>query len=102
MQRYLNVRTLTLVLLIAAAVVAFSPGAIRYLPYLILLAFPLMMFFMHGHGGHSGHQTTESSRPQFGEYVCPMHAEVRSTFPGDCPVCGMALEAPTSTPSSHR
>ena len=24
-------------------------------------------------------------------YVCPMHAEVRSADPGECPICGMAL-----------
>ncbi|HEU4732314.1 MAG TPA: heavy metal-binding domain-containing protein [Kofleriaceae bacterium] len=25
-------------------------------------------------------------------YVCPMHSEVTSSEPGDCPICGMALE----------
>jgi hypothetical protein len=25
-------------------------------------------------------------------YVCPMHSEVTSSRPGDCPICGMALE----------
>lgn len=25
-------------------------------------------------------------------YVCPMHSEVVSAHPGDCPICGMALE----------
>jgi hypothetical protein len=25
-------------------------------------------------------------------YVCPMHPEVVSTRPGDCPKCGMALQ----------
>src|SRR5262245_47887922 len=26
------------------------------------------------------------------EYTCPMHPEVRRPGPGDCPICGMALE----------
>ncbi|HEY0988685.1 MAG TPA: heavy metal-binding domain-containing protein [Kofleriaceae bacterium] len=25
-------------------------------------------------------------------YVCPMHSEVTASAPGDCPICGMALE----------
>ena len=25
-------------------------------------------------------------------YVCPMHGEVTASAPGDCPICGMALE----------
>ncbi|MGM0639043.1 MAG: copper-transporting P-type ATPase [Pseudomonadota bacterium] len=25
-------------------------------------------------------------------YTCPMHAEIRQEGPGDCPICGMALE----------
>ncbi|MDF1757887.1 MAG: copper-translocating P-type ATPase [Legionellaceae bacterium] len=27
------------------------------------------------------------------QYICPMHSEVKQNFPGDCPVCGMALES---------
>ena len=26
-------------------------------------------------------------------YVCPMHSEVTSALPGDCPICRMQLEA---------
>jgi Cu+-exporting ATPase len=29
------------------------------------------------------------------DYVCPMHPEVVSRTPGDCPICGMALEPRT-------
>jgi Cu+-exporting ATPase len=25
-------------------------------------------------------------------YTCPMHPEIRRSEPGDCPICGMALE----------
>lgn len=28
---------------------------------------------------------------QLATYVCPMHADVTSSTPGDCPKCGMAL-----------
>ena len=30
-------------------------------------------------------------------YTCPMHPEVRQDHPGDCPICGMALEPLTVT-----
>ena len=100
MQRYLNARTLALAALAAVVVVAVFPGAIRFLPLLVLVACPFMMFFVHGHGGHRGHRTT-ATRPDSGEYACPMHAEVRSTFPCDCPVCVMELEATTSASSGR-
>jgi Cu+-exporting ATPase len=29
------------------------------------------------------------------EYVCPMHAQIVRAAPGDCPICGMALEPRT-------
>ncbi len=33
-------------------------------------------------------------------YVCPMHPEVVSSAPGDCPICGMALELMTNAERS--
>lgn len=33
-----------------------------------------------------------------GAYICPMHPEVTSAAPGDCPVCGMALEVRKAEP----
>src|SRR3546814_11383306 len=30
-------------------------------------------------------------------YTCPMHPEIEQVGPGDCPICGMALE-PTGVP----
>jgi hypothetical protein len=38
-------------------------GALTYLPYLLLLACPLMHLFMHhGHGGHGEHQSPKDDR----------------------------------------
>jgi Cu+-exporting ATPase len=31
------------------------------------------------------------------EYVCPMHPQIVRTEPGNCPICGMALEPRTAT-----
>lgn len=36
-------------------------------------------------GAHSGDQSQV-------EYTCPMHPQVRQMGPGNCPICGMALE----------
>ncbi|WP_300274229.1 heavy metal translocating P-type ATPase [Halomonas sp.] len=33
-------------------------------------------------------------------YTCPMHPEIRQEGPGDCPICGMALEPETVTADS--
>lgn len=30
-------------------------------------------------------------------YICPMHLEIRQNGPGNCPICGMALEPEAST-----
>lgn len=30
-------------------------------------------------------------------YTCPMHPEIRQNMPGNCPICGMALEPETMT-----
>jgi Cu+-exporting ATPase len=38
----------------------------------------------------SGQPRTDTERT--GEFTCPMHPEVRTLSPGDCPKCGMALE----------
>ena len=42
----------------------------------------------------SRHETHGKVQPATGDadYTCPMHPEVRSSGPGQCPKCGMALE----------
>jgi len=35
-------------------------------------------------------------------YACPMHAEVRSATPGECPICRMALERVGFVPGKQR
>jgi hypothetical protein len=92
MRRYLNAKSLALGVLAVIAVVAIYPDALRFLPWLLIAACPLSMLFMHGMGGHSrGTRTTTGTA--IGEYICPMHPQVRSTFAGECPLCGMELEA---------
>ncbi|MBS3805058.1 MAG: cadmium-translocating P-type ATPase [Oleiphilaceae bacterium] len=40
----------------------------------------------------SGQQTSEEPVAEGTMYICPMHPEIRQQGPGDCPICGMALE----------
>ena len=63
--------------------------------------FFLMMRFGCGshmaHGGH-GHKHGEAAgndnQGAMGStvYTCPMHPEIRQSYPGKCPKCGMTLE----------
>ncbi|HET7730387.1 MAG TPA: copper-translocating P-type ATPase [Usitatibacter sp.] len=56
----------------------------------------------HGHSAHQGHAHHEpppaapAVTPVPAEegtvYTCPMHPQVRQPKPGNCPICGMALE----------
>ncbi|KAA8981954.1 heavy metal translocating P-type ATPase [Halospina sp. K52047b] len=40
----------------------------------------------------SGEEKAAESVPPGTMYTCPMHPEIRQEGPGDCPICGMALE----------
>jgi Cu+-exporting ATPase len=57
----------------------------------------------HGHGGHHGHVAAPAPRSASPgdsgqvEYTCPMHPQVRQLGPGNCPICGMALEPVVAT-----
>jgi len=47
----------------------------------------------HDHSGHGGHKAAGNHV----EYTCPMHPQVRQMGPGNCPICGMALEPLVAT-----
>jgi P-type Cu+ transporter len=47
----------------------------------------------HGHEAKGGgNYDTVPAGYSGAVYTCPMHAEVRQTHPGSCPICGMGLE----------
>jgi Cu+-exporting ATPase len=57
----------------------------------------------HDHGQHA-HAPTPAAKPapkgggpSQAEYTCPMHPQVRQRGPGNCPICGMALEPVLAT-----
>ncbi|QIG79752.1 heavy metal translocating P-type ATPase [Stakelama tenebrarum] len=43
-------------------------------------------------------QRPQDSGPKDVVYTCPMHPEIEQIGPGNCPICGMALEPKTFTP----
>ena len=47
-----------------------------------------------------GHPVTAPSEARPGQFTCPMHPEVITDGPDDCPKCGMALEQVTILPGS--
>jgi Cu+-exporting ATPase len=59
------------------------------------------------HHGHGSHAPRQAPKPKAGEaviYTCPMHPEIRQEGPGNCPICGMALEPEVVTldaPENH-
>src|SRR5690606_18097651 len=56
---------------------------------------------MHDHSGHGpacqGHASVTPSKTAApgSQWTCPMHPEIVRDGPGDCPICGMALEPMT-------
>ena len=56
----------------------------------------------HAHHDHSHHAPVTPKPGPKGdqsqvEYTCPMHPQVRQMGPGNCPICGMALEPVLAT-----
>lgn len=58
---------------------------------------------MNSQNGHHEHKSVEKTMQAIPLasseviYTCPMHPEIRQKGPGNCPICGMALEPATMT-----
>src|ERR1051326_1291280 len=48
------------------------------------------------HEHHHAHQAAPAPKPGT-VYTCPMHPQIRQDHPGNCPICGMALEPLVAT-----
>jgi len=46
----------------------------------------------HNHPHSHNHEHAHVAAPAGGQWTCPMHPEIVKDGPGDCPICGMALE----------
>ncbi|MDR6758622.1 Cu+-exporting ATPase [Mycoplana sp. BE70] len=56
----------------------------------------------HGHrpGSYQPSATSTQTVPEGTVYTCPMHTQIRQIGPGNCPICGMALEPVIATAES--
>jgi len=51
-------------------------------------------------GSYSSGRPAPAPAPKGSKYTCPMHPEIVKDGPGDCPICGMALE-PMGVPTGE-
>ncbi|MEQ8228801.1 MAG: heavy metal-binding domain-containing protein, partial [Rhodospirillales bacterium] len=51
-------------------------------------------------GKEDEEETAAAPAPEGTQYTCPMHPEIVRDAPGDCPICGMALE-PMGVPADN-
>lgn len=47
---------------------------------------------MNEHSNHHDQRRPHRPEPATSVYTCPMHPQIRQSAPGNCPICGMALE----------
>ncbi len=91
-----NPRVLAVLALAGAGLFLFAPGfALAALPLLVFAICPLSMAYMAFVMSRGQHGSSTGSQAEGGSaYTCPMHHEVQSNQPGQCPMCGMNLMAP--------
>jgi ABC-type Fe3+-citrate transport system substrate-binding protein len=60
---------------------------------LLIIGFVLLAALAFSSCGSNSTKEKQSATKEVAkvEYTCPMHPEVVSDKPGDCPICGMAL-----------
>src|SRR6185437_4054104 len=52
---------------------------------------------VHEHAHHAAAALSPRAAPAGAIYTCPMHPQIRQDHPGNCPICGMALEPEVAT-----
>jgi Cu+-exporting ATPase len=52
---------------------------------------------VHEHAHHAASALSPRAAPAGAIYTCPMHPQIRQDHPGNCPICGMALEPEVAT-----
>jgi membrane fusion protein, copper/silver efflux system len=65
----------------------------------VILAILLIAASCSNSSKSTDNQNSVQSESVAVSYTCPMHPEVKSNTPGDCPVCGMKLVEVTSIES---
>ncbi|MEO6012263.1 MAG: heavy metal translocating P-type ATPase [Devosia sp.] len=73
---------------------SFVANAVKYInakPFELPPRKPAAMAHDHSHHDHAV-PPAAAAAPQGALYTCPMHPEIVQEGPGDCPICGMALE----------
>ncbi|OFY63636.1 MAG: hypothetical protein A2Y71_13910 [Bacteroidetes bacterium RBG_13_42_15] len=60
---------------------------------MLIIAFTMLSVLIFSSCGSSSTKEKQSTEKEVTEvqYTCPMHSEVVSDKPGNCPKCGMAL-----------
>jgi Cu(I)/Ag(I) efflux system membrane fusion protein len=60
---------------------------------LLIIGFVLLSGLMFNSCGNSSSKEKQTTTKEVAkvQYTCPMHSEVVSDKPGNCPKCGMAL-----------